>query len=56
LRTRLKKLQLTKGFAAIVAGLNVSIFAWPLFDSLKCGYKFEFYDNDQIVEQTQNGM
>jgi hypothetical protein len=26
-----------------------------LFDSLKCPYKFEFYDNDQIVEQT-HGM
>jgi hypothetical protein len=33
---------------------NVKIIA-QLFDSLKCGYKFEFYDNDQIVEQAQNG-
>jgi len=34
---------------------NVKIIR-HLFDSLKCAYKFEFYDNDQIVEQTQNGM
>ncbi len=34
---------------------NVKIIA-QLFDSLKCGYKFEFYDNDQIVKHTQNGM
>ncbi|HUC81882.1 MAG TPA: hypothetical protein VMR70_13255, partial [Flavisolibacter sp.] len=34
---------------------NVKIIG-QLFTSLNCGYKFEFYDNDQIVEQTQNGM
>jgi hypothetical protein len=34
---------------------NVKIIG-QLFESLKCSYKFEFYDNDQIVEQTQNGM
>lgn len=34
---------------------NVKIIR-QLFDILKCVYKFEFYDNDQIVEQTQNGM
>ena len=34
---------------------NVKIIR-DLFDSLKCAYKFEFYDNDKIVEQTQNGM
>ncbi len=27
-----------------------------IFGSLNCGYKIEFYDNDQIVEHTQNGM
>ena len=27
-----------------------------LFNSMECAYKFEFYDNDQIVEQAQNGM
>ena len=34
---------------------NVKIIR-QLFDSMKCAYKFEFYDNDQIVEQTQNGV
>ena len=34
---------------------NIKIIR-QLFDSLNCAYKFEFYDNDQIVEQTQNGM
>jgi hypothetical protein len=34
---------------------NVKIIR-QLFDSLTCAYKFEFYENDQIVEQTQNGM
>jgi hypothetical protein len=34
---------------------NVKIIR-QLFESLKCAYKFEFYDNDQIVEQTQNDM
>lgn len=34
---------------------NIKIIR-QLFDSFECAYKFEFYDNDQIVEQTQNGM
>jgi hypothetical protein len=34
---------------------NVKIIG-QLFTSLNCGYKFEFYDDGQIVEQTQNGM
>jgi len=33
---------------------NVKIIK-QLFDSMECAYKFEFYNNDQIVEQTQNG-
>jgi len=34
---------------------NVKIIR-QLFTSFKCPFKFEFYDNDQIVEQTENGM
>jgi hypothetical protein len=34
---------------------NIKIIR-QFFSSLKCAYKFEFYDNDQIVEKTQNGM
>lgn len=34
---------------------NVKIIR-QFFDSMDCSYKFEFYDNDQIVEQTQNGI
>jgi hypothetical protein len=34
---------------------NVKIIR-QLFDSMGCAYKLEFYDNDQIVEQIQNGM
>ncbi len=34
---------------------NVKIIR-KIFDSLRCAYKIEFYGNDQIVEQTQNGM
>jgi hypothetical protein len=34
---------------------NVKIIR-QLFDSLKCVYTFEFYNNNQIVEQDQNGM
>jgi len=34
---------------------NIKIIE-ELFASLDCGYKFEFYDNDQIVLQSQNGM
>jgi len=34
---------------------NVKIIR-QLFDSLKCAYKFEFNDNNKVVEQTQKGM
>lgn len=34
---------------------NVKIIR-QLFDSMECAYKFEFYEDDKIVEQTQNGM
>ena len=34
---------------------NVKIIR-QLYDSFKCAYKFEFYDKDQILEQTLNGM